>query len=320
MLNSRARVQIPAHPKIFPRKFFPKEFLGASRESNPDHREIKKSVLNWVSIYRSYYFSHRRLKVFSNCTFGPDKCTLSLSAPFTSPRPLSFSPFLTMSETPPTSPLLAAMTRPVASGAPKKKARKVEFELPGPLEHLPQMHDALDEVEDDVEVVEEPKRKRRAPKRTEEPSKREEAPRSPVKRVRTRALPRPPASSRAQAMAAAATAEEGPRGFWLYSTDTKDQDYELKRAGKLEGFLPCTAEEWLALPNDSHTKYTRKVWQEEGRKAVYAIVGSQIDGKRGRYCNGYKSSGPAWNALVADDVQYYKSDGHKRTKSAYKPR
>jgi hypothetical protein len=42
MLNSRARVQIPAHPKIFPRKFFPKEFLGASRESNPDHREIKK--------------------------------------------------------------------------------------------------------------------------------------------------------------------------------------------------------------------------------------------------------------------------------------
>jgi hypothetical protein len=180
------------------------------------------------------------------------------------------------------------------------------------------MHDALDEVEEeDVEVVEEPKRKRRASKRTEEP-----APRSPAKvpRVRTRALPRPPATARAQAMVATATAEQGPRGLWVYTTDNKDVDYELKRAGKLEGFLPCTADEWLALPNDSHTKYTRKVWQEEGRKAVYAIVGSQIDGKRGRYCNGYKSTGPAWNALVADDVQYYKSDGHKRTKSAYRPR
>jgi hypothetical protein len=215
------------------------------------------------------------------------------------------------------------MARPVATTAPRKKARKVEFTETGPLEHLPQLHDVLDEVEVEVtEVAEETKRKRRPSKRTEEPSKREEAPRSPAKtsRVRSRALPRPPASSRAQAMTTAATAEEGPRGFWLYNTDTKDQDYELKRAGKLEGFLPCTAEEWLTLPNDSHTKYTRKVWQEEGRKAVYAIVGSQIDGKRGRYCNGYKSSGPAWNALVADDVQYYKSDGHKRSKSVYKPR
>lgn len=219
----------------------------------------------------------------------------------------------------PPSPLSVAMTRPVAVTAPRKKPRKVEFQEVGPLEHLPQLHDALDEVEDDdvVEVTEEPKRKRRPSKRAEEP-----APRSPAKppRVRTRTLPRPPATSRAQTMAAAATAEEGPRGFWLYSTDTKDPDYELKRAGKLEGFLPCTADEWLALPNDSHTKYTRKVWQEEGRKAVYAIVGGLIDGKRGRYCNGYKSSGPAWNALVADDIQYYKSDGYKRSKSAYKPR
>lgn len=228
-----------------------------------------------------------------------------------------------ISETPPSSPLTAAMTRPVAVTAPKKK-RKVEFTEPGPLEYLPQLHDALDKVEDEdeaVEVLEEPKRKRRAAKRAEEQPKREEAPRSPkAPRVRARALPRPPASARAQSMAAAATAEVGPRGFWLYSTDTKDIDYELKRAGKLEGFLPCTAEEWLALPNDSHTKYTRKVWQEEGRKAVYAIVGGQIEGKRGRFCNGYKSVGPAWNAEVRDDVQYYKSDGHKRTKSAYKPR
>ena len=216
------------------------------------------------------------------------------------------------------------MTRPVAVSAPRKKPRKVEFQEPGPLEHLPQMHDALDEVEDEVaEVVEEPKRKRRPSKRADDP-----APRSPAKppRVRTRTLPRPPASSRAQAMAAAAaaTGEEGPRGFWLYTTDTKDQDYELKRAGKLEGFLPCTADEWMALPNDSHTKYTRQVWQDEGRKAVYAIVGGPIttlvDGRRGRYCKGYKSTGPAWNAEVRDDVQYYKSDGHKRTKSAYKPR
>lgn len=226
-------------------------------------------------------------------------------------------------ETPP-SPLSVAMTRPVAVTAPRKKPRKVEFQEVGPLEHLPQLHDALDEVEDDdvVEVVEEPKRKRRPSKRAEEPSKREEAPRSPAKppRVRARTLPRPSTTSRAQSMAAAATTSEGPRGFWLYTTDTKDPDYELKRAGKLEGFLPCTADEWLTLPNDSHTKYTRKVWQEEGRKAVYAIVGGPIDGKRGRYCNGYKSSGPAWNALVAEDVQYYKSDGYKRTKSAYKPR
>ena len=229
------------------------------------------------------------------------------------------------SETPPSSPLTVAMSRPVATTAPRKKARKVEFTEPGPLEHLPQLHDILDEVEGDlVEAAEEPKRKRRPSKRAEEPPKREEAPRSPVKvaRVRSRALPRPPASSRAQGMAAAAAAveEEGPRGFWLYTADSKDQDYELKRAGKLEGFIPCTAEEWLALPNGSHSKYTRKVWQEEGRKAVYAIVGGPIDGKRGRYCNGYKSSGPAWNALVAEDVQYYKSDGHKRAKSAYKPR
>lgn len=214
------------------------------------------------------------------------------------------------------------MTRPVAVSAPRKKSRKVEFEEPGPLEHLPQMHDALDEVEDEVaEVAEEPKRKRRASKRAEEP-----APRSPAKppRVRARTLPRPSVSSRAQGMVTAATAEEGPRGFWLYTTDTKDQDYELKRAGKLEGFLPCTADEWMALPNDSHTKYTRQVWQDEGRKAVYAIVGGPIttlgDGRRGRYCKGYKSTGPAWNAEVRDDVQYYKSDGYKRTKSAYKPR
>lgn len=121
-------------------------------------------------------------------------------------------------------------------------------------------------------------------------------------------------------MAAAATAEDGPRGFWLYATDSKDQDYELKRAGKLEGFIPCTADEWLALPKGAHTKYTRKVWQEEGRKAVYAIVGDLIDGKRARYCSGYKSTGPGWNAEVRDDVQYYKSDGYKRVKSTYKPR
>lgn len=136
------------------------------------------------------------------------------------PGPLSlftvFSKTMISDQETPPSPLSVAMTRPAAVTAPRKKPRKVEFQEVGPLEHLPQLQDALEEVEDDVvEVVEEPKRKRRPTKRAEEPSKREEAPRSPTKvpRVRPRALPRPPASSRAQSMAAAATAEEGPRGF-----------------------------------------------------------------------------------------------------------
>lgn len=185
----------------------------------------------------------------------------------------------------PPSPLTSAMSRPAPNAPKDKKKRKVDFQALGPLEFSPTpMLTALAEVEE-------------GPKR---------------KRVRTRAIPR--------SKTTVVPPSEGPRGTWTDTTDRKDRDYELKVAGKLEGFLPCSIDEWMGLPNGSHTKYTRQVWQGEGRKVVYAVVGEFLDKKVGRVCNGYKSAGPAWNCSPYEDTQFYKSDGHKRTKSTYVPR
>ena len=116
---------------------------------------------------------------------------------------------------------------------------------------------------------------------------------------------------------AAVAVSEGPRGFWSDTTDLTCPDYELKIEKKLDGFLPITAVEWLALPVGTHTKYSKKVWQGEVRKAVYAITGKVAEGKEGRQCSGYKTSGQGWAVTVYPDMLFYKSDGHKRVRSSF---
>lgn len=231
----------------------------------------------------------------------------------------------------PCSPLLTAITRFVGSGRPDNKRRI-----------------RPDSVDDDVvlefppafalaneEPVEEKKRKRRrAATSSEEPISRPASPTPPYQSPKKKSrLPKPSKVSRravelqsageaefdrqAEVAKAAAAAYEGPKGFWSNSTDNTCPDYDLKRAGKLDGFLQITSDEWLALPSSAHTKYSKKVWQGETRKVVYAIAGELIEGKQARHCAGYKAVGPPWVATVYPDMLFYRSDGHKRTRSSF---
>lgn len=225
------------------------------------------------------------------------------------------------------------MTRSVGSSRPEKKRRiKPDCVDDDVVLEFPPAFALANE-----EPVGEKKRKTRRPTTIiypEEPISRPTSPtppyQSPKKKQR---LPKPPRASRravelqdageaefdrrAEAAKAAAAVYEGPKGFWTNTTDTTCPDYDLKRAGKLDGFLQITSDEWLALPVSAHTKYSKKVWQGENRKVVYAIAGELVEGKKARQCSGYKAVGPPWVATVYPDMLFYRSDGHKRVRSSF---
>ena len=243
-----------------------------------------------------------------------------------------------MTSTDPSSPILTAITRSVGSSKPEKKRRVKPNSVNDDNDVVLGSHEAFDQLRQFEDGR--PRKtttttagRKRSPALTEVPVSRPSSPTppyaSPKKKSKTSKV-----SNRATMMQAAGLAaynaelelelfnfkpldpldDVTPRAFWSNSTDHTCPDYELKKEGKLDGFFRITAEEWLKLPEGSHTKYTKKVWQGDTRKAVYAVLGA-VNGQNSRQCSGYKSLIDPWTVKTYPDVIFYKTDGAKRTRS-----